>query len=299
MKRRELLKHVGVTPPLMGLSGWTDIKEILEGLDLNPFDEKNDIALNEVVSNYFDDFANEEELSIELAGELCLVNRISEDAFNSGVSTIQSTDRWKIRVKKTIETLNEYGITSIKAEWINDAWDTADTAFRYVPLLGSANELYWCACELENEQTPKKVEIFHMALLAFGIEVALFSIGAPYQMAWKSTRFVSNKTLLRLYGRGCGGACLSLAMTEIHWAIRGQVYEQISVDELDYIKKKIKQLNTEMEEIDWREGTAEEYKFEFEMDEARYESASALKEELRKRKPEEECNSWFMPDFLC
>lgn len=303
MKRREILKHAGVASPLVSLS---ELDEILDNLldDVFATSGQDDISLEEMVSDYFDRMpAGENELNaevVELASEICLVEQIPAAAFDSTVSEIQSTSRWKTRVEKTIDTLDKYGITQIESEWIDETWDTVDTAFRYVPLLGSLNELHVCSCNLKNKQTTENVESFYMAVLAFGIEVALFYIGAPFKMAWSSTRFISNRTILRLYGRGCGGVCLSLAMSEIHWAIRGQIYEQISVDKLSYIEKKLERLEAEMDEVEWRESdTNEREKFDFEFDDKNIESIDDLKENLRGMKPEDTCNNGWFPDFLC
>lgn len=300
MKRRELLRYSSISP----LFGLQQVDEILERFFEDLLGETNDVELEQLTEDYFQNLPSGENRVnpevVEFATDVCLLDEIPEQAFDSAVSEIQSTNRWKTRVGKTIDTMNEYGITSIDLVWINEVWDNVDSAFRYVPLLGSLNELHVCACDLKEAQSPEHVERFYFAVLAFGIEVALFYVGAPFKMAWSSTRFISNRTLLRLYGRGgCGGVCLSLAMSEVHWAIRGQIYDQIEVDNLEYFENKLDQLEKEMENVEWREETPSGQKFDFDLGEEEFDNLNELKTELRNMDPKETCDNTWMPEFLC
>lgn len=98
---------------------------------------------------------------------------------------------------------------------------------RCVPLLYSYNNFRTAAC-IVNEDEPETVKNFLYATLAFGFEVALWSIGAPYKVAFSGTRYIANRTFLRFAKYGCRG-CVAVAMSELHWAIRASVYH---VDEV-------------------------------------------------------------------
>ncbi|WP_411967747.1 hypothetical protein [Haloferax sp. YSSS75] len=93
-----------------------------------------------------------------------------------------------------------------------------------------------------------RFEEFAYALAAFALEVGLWWFGAPYKMAWRGTRFVSNRTLLRA-SRYLDNRLIALLMSEVHWKIREKVYDEVSADNLQSIGGEVEYVLTEFDEL--------------------------------------------------
>jgi hypothetical protein len=109
------------------------------------------------------------------------------------------------RVQFGIRILNEHQLTdAIDESMLATTRETLGKGTKYLPLLGSFDNLRRAACAVEPpDRNPEDVEDFLYATAAFGLEVVLWSIGAPYKMAWCGTRFVSNRTFFRFARHGC------------------------------------------------------------------------------------------------
>lgn len=142
----------------------------------------------------------------------------------------------------TVKILNDYNITTAvtEADIETARWDVSDYT-RYVPLVQSYMNLRETACAVHIEK-PETVRAFLFATLAFGLEVALWTTGAPYKLAWRGTRYVANRTFLRFAHHGCSG-CIAFAMSELHWAIRGTVYGVVEDDQFEFVWKQIQAMN--------------------------------------------------------
>lgn len=157
------------------------------------------------------------------------------------LNTIGETDTAARRLKFVIEALHERDLaTSIERDWVMESQAGLAPATRVVPLVGGFNNVYKAAKQLHEAQAaPSEIsqstyDQFKFALLAFGLEVALYYVGAPYKMAWTGTRFISNRTILRL-GRWVDYRIIALLMSEIHFTIRGAVYTQINNDNIESV----------------------------------------------------------------
>lgn len=175
----------------------------------------------------------------------------SMDNLDAIEETGEFADEGIRRARFGVSLLNEHGLTDVLEESMLESKERNLRKYtRYLPLLGSFNNCLEAACAV-NEDRPETIEHFLIAVVAFGIEVCLWYVGAPFKMAWRGTRFVANRTFLRLAKHGCR-TCVALAMSEIHWAIRGSVY---SVDEIaterEYIVQKIAELQKFAQQIDY------------------------------------------------
>lgn len=179
------------------------------------------------------------------ANDLCKAKKtIAQDTIEAAVEAGETSEDTIRRIRFGVRILNEYNLTNtIDESLIAKGEKNLKRSTAYIPLLGSFNHLLESACEVEvPNPEPSQIKNFLYASLAFGIEVALWSIGAPYQMAWRSTRFMSNRTLLRFARHGCRG-CVALAMSEIHWAIRASVYNHgVTGNRVEFISGKIREL---------------------------------------------------------
>jgi hypothetical protein len=149
------------------------------------------------------------------------------------------------RLDFTVQVLEDTGVT----DKLDNAWIAAKRGeigrfTQFLPLVGSAINCHAAACDVERGN-PETLESFMYAVLAFGIEVALFQIQAPYKMAWSATRFVHNRTLLRLLRHACGNRCLAFAMSEFHWEVRSRIFTNVvTADNLELLVAEAESLET-------------------------------------------------------
>ncbi|WP_353634735.1 hypothetical protein ABSL23_03585 [Halobacterium sp. NMX12-1] len=159
------------------------------------------------------------------------------------------------RLESLIEILHNNDFASYLDEaWVAKFRSNISTITRYLPILGSYNTFYHAAKKLDEAKTqnedvpPQRYDEFGFATIAFCIEVGLFYIGAPYRMAWRGTRFISNRTLLRA-GRYVDNRLIALIMSEIHYKIREQVYKSINRDRLESIWNYLSYLQGEFSDL--------------------------------------------------
>lgn len=203
--------------------------------------------LEQFVDTYFDTLratSDRPQVVTGCANELCRTTRlISRDALDTVAATGKGADEVMQQAQFGVKILNEYQLTDAIDESMVAAhrWEVSDYT-RYIPLLASFNNLRTAACKVtpENGESTKQ---FLIASLAFGIEVALWTYGTPYRMAWRGTRFVANRTFLRFAQHGCTG-CIALAMSELHWAIRASVYGDIVTENnIEFVVNQINEIN--------------------------------------------------------
>lgn len=187
---------------------------------------------------------------IECANELCRGTAfVTERELSTLVEGGELSEDIIRRVQFTVRILNELDITHAvdEAAVASSRW-TLDDVTKYVPLIGSFNRLRKAACAINPPNPdPEHLQDFLIAVIAFGIEVALWTSGAPYKMAWNGTRWISNRTFLRLTRYGCHG-CIAFAMSELHWAIRASVYGHgITESRIEFVWEKIQELDADAE----------------------------------------------------
>lgn len=155
------------------------------------------------------------------------------------------------RVRFVVRILNEQQITStIDESMVRSIEGDYDRATRFIPLVGALNNLQSAACTIEEPPEPRQVERFMYACLAFGAEVVLWHSTAPYRMAWSATRFASNRSILRYANHGCNG-CIAAVMSELHWGLRALPYNVASEDRIEFISKKVDDVQAEARDIDY------------------------------------------------
>jgi hypothetical protein len=245
MNRRSLLKDIGA----LSTAG------LLPGFDSNS-DNAHDVT--KLVTNYYRDLPADDderkEKIVDCADTLCVVRRRSKelemDALLRGLISTEETIR---RLGFGIDIFKEHGIaTTIDKARLENAQQQTTEFTQYIPLVGSFNNLLKksCAVSVDNKES---VETFLYASLAFGIECGLFYTGVPYRAAWGATRYVSNRTLLRA-GKHVGYKPVALAMSEVHWVIRGAIYEEaVTAKNTDYVVNQMAELK------DWQKREAPNY----------------------------------------
>lgn len=243
MKRRIFLKATAITP--IAASGAVTAQE-------------DSSIVDDVSDGYFDALpetkADRNSTVVECANELCSARKaVSGEAIDAVVEGGDSASDIVRRLQFGVRILNEYNISGkIDESMIEAGRRNLDDYTRYLPLVGSFNNLCNAACTVETPNPdPEAVKDFLFATAAFGLEVALWTIGAPYKMAWSGTRFIANRTFLRFARYGCRG-CIAILMSEIHWAIRASVYSHgVTENKAEFVWDQIQELKEEAEKIDY------------------------------------------------
>lgn len=242
MNRRTFLKTTAIAP--IATSGIVTAQE-------------SDVV-NAVSTGYFDALpetkVERNKTVIKCANDLCKAQKtVSEETINAVVTSGSSADKVIRRLQFGVRILNEYNLTDkVDASMIAAERRDLDDYTRYLPLVASFNNLCTAACAVDTpDPNPESVKGFLFAVTAFGMEVALWTIGTPYKMAWSGTRFIANRTFLRFARHGCRG-CIALAMSELHWAIRGSVYgEVVTESNVEFVWNQIQKMKRDAEEWDY------------------------------------------------
>ncbi len=214
--------------------------------------------LETIATEFFESLPDSEERRSEAvtscANALCEAQKtISAEVMNSVREGGATVDDFIRRLRFGVRTLNEYNITTVVEEsTLERSGQRVDKLTSYLPLLGSFNNLCDAACKVETPNpSSEQVKDFLFAAIAFGVEIGLWSIGAPYKIAFKGTRFVANKTFLRFARHGCRG-CVALAMSEIHWAIRGTIYsDAVTQNKIQFIYEQVDDLHTKSQALEY------------------------------------------------
>lgn len=217
---------------------------------------QSETDLRDVADGFFDGLTGTKEERLETiencAGNLCQAQRVSEGALDSILNGSESADDVFRRIRFGIEILNETGVTNaIDSSMLERGRRLGGKATRYIPMVRSFNQLCKDACAVRNDnQQEQAVVDFLESALAFGLEVALWSTGVPYAMSFRGTRWIANRTLLRFARHGCN-RCIAFAMSELHYALRGSVYGQISSDRIGFVISRLETLKNYASEINY------------------------------------------------
>lgn len=242
MKRRTFLKATAVTPLI------ATPETVVE----------DDAIFDTIAEGFFDALPNTKKgrntAVIECANGLCRAKKaISKKVFDAVIAGGDSAMDIVRRLQFGVRILNEYILTdTIDESMIEKGRRNLSKATRYIPLIGSFNRLCETACTVDaSEPDAEAITDFFYATIAFGIEVALWTVGAPYKMAWNGTRFIANRTFLRFARYGCRG-CIALMMGELHWAIRASIYGHgVTESKVEFVWEQIKELKEMAQEIDY------------------------------------------------
>lgn len=240
MKRRAYLKGVATSPLIGSTADVAAAEEAAPSIERQYFD-----ALGEI------DEANRADVIAGCADSLCLKIDAPSSSVEQVVNGSDHLNEQIRRIRFGARILNEQGITNaIDESMVGSVEQKVKNTTRFMPLLGSVNNLRAAACAVGDPARPAQVEEFLYAALAFGVEVTLWYTGAPYKMAWRGTRFVSNRSFLRFADHGCNG-CIALLMSELHWGLRAVPYNLASKDTVPFVKARLEDLRETAEDIDY------------------------------------------------
>jgi hypothetical protein len=240
MKRRAYLKGVAASPLIVSTADVAAAEEAAPSIERQYFD-----ALGEV------DQANRGDVITGCADSLCLEIDAPSGSVGQVVKGSDDLNEQIRRIRFGVRILNEQNVTNaIDESMVGSVEQKINNATRFMPLLGSVNNLRDAACAVDDPPQPEQVEQFLYAALAFGVEVTLWYTGAPYKMAWRGTRFVSNRSFLRFANHGCNG-CVALLMSELHWGLRAVPYNLASEDTVPFVEARLEDLRETAQEVDY------------------------------------------------
>lgn len=107
-------------------------------------------------------------------------------------------------------------------------WYKGATLTTFGGLLGAVRAVGETALALstasEESQTPVSDQLhldFTTACLAFLVELVFIYVPVNFSVAWRGTRWASNRVLYRLRTLPAGNRLLALTMSTLHWILRG------------------------------------------------------------------------------
>jgi hypothetical protein len=240
MKRRAYLKGVAASPLTVSTADVAATEEATPSIERQYFDTLGEI-----------DQANRGDVLVRCADSLCLEIDAPNGSVEQVVNSSDDLNEQIRRIRFGVRILNEQNITNtIDESMVGSAEKRIENTTRFLPLIGSVNNLRDAACSVDDPPRPEQVERFLYAALAFGVEVTLWYTGAPYKMAWRGTRFVSNRSFLRFANRGCDG-CIAFLMSELHWGLRAVPYNLASEDTVPFVKERLEDLRETAEATDY------------------------------------------------
>lgn len=141
----------------------------------------------------------------------------------------QEAHRQVSRAKHLARLLDENVEYNIPVSQINEIENYSRPVAKYMPFVSSAFNFYE-VCEqvhklskdASDEVIEEADEQFLIAALVLVSEIALLQTSVMYKTAFVGTRYVANYGLIRLRSR-VGLRSYALLLSEVHWAIRGQL----------------------------------------------------------------------------
>jgi hypothetical protein len=223
-------RTVGRRAFLMGTAGVVGGASVAVPAVATSADEWHSVDFERLVESTFaslpDDSSDLRDGLATLAGAIHQeLSPVTERAIRQAAKSVSKASSLARRTQYAIDILHNNDL----ARYLDDAWvatfrSKIGVVTRFLPLVGGFNNLYhhaevldtavennWFISGVDGE----KFENFGYSLAAFALEVGLWWFGAPFKMAWKGTRFVSNRTLLRALNY-LDNRLVALVMSEIH-----------------------------------------------------------------------------------
>lgn len=229
--RRGVLEFLSVLP----VSGMLFSQQGRAEESLPSLTEEADIDEEFYFKGFSDEFLDSERNTHEIIADISDVIievveieslEVREEEYNS---PSQEAHRQVSRAKQLARLLDENLEYNIPVSQIDEIENYSRPVAKYMPFVSSAFNFYE-ACEQVHE-LPKDAsdevieeadEQFLIAALVLVSEIALLQTSVMYKTAFVGTRYVANYGLIRLRSR-VGLRGYALLLSEVHWAIRGQL----------------------------------------------------------------------------
>jgi len=147
----------------------------------------------------------------ELASEVKSLPLINDSSDCPSVSTAVSNS---IVIMQEMAGAFGVGFRSIQFDPSN-----CDVAVKYVPIVGSYNELVMAARQF-NPNNATSVEVFYEDAFVLSSNMIIINDSVAYDMAFTSTGELNDALGLGTLRSLCGDVCYSAVLSGIHWTIR-------------------------------------------------------------------------------
>ena len=128
--------------------------------------------------------------------------------------------RQTFRAQHILAVLTEQQLVqSLTPKDIVGVRETVPNALRFLPLIGSANNVITTAAEVTKEDSEALVE-FYVAVAAFCVEVLFFQFGVGYKVAFRGTNLLATRTTFGRLLQYTSPKTYGLILSEVHWALR-------------------------------------------------------------------------------
>jgi len=192
--------------------------------------------VRDLVVGFYDDMdqnrSERREMLIKQATKICEKDRAFDSRLNTSMlqNTSSETEKTVRRAHFAAQITNEMN-SDVPVKPFGEVRDRYSEVAKYAPLLGSYNQLASRSCDVSRNSSDENIQEFQIAVVMFGVDAMLVSTGAFYQPAFAGTRFITNggsqRGLYRLR-YVCGDRCWALAMSEVHFALRGSMQTLVS-----------------------------------------------------------------------
>lgn len=177
---------------------------------------------------------------------------------NEGFSSVGVAEDLLRRTEFVIQILHNHHVGNYLDEaWIASTRSRFKIVTRFLPMVTSYNNLYRSARHLDrivehahslSVVSDEVFEDFTYSIATFALELGLWTVGTPYKMAWVGTRFISNRTLLRML-HYLDNRLVALLMSEIHWKIREAIYANISANHIEATAEEVTYILGKFDEL--------------------------------------------------
>lgn len=196
--------------------------------------------------------------SVDIADTTCETCDVVQDLTGVAkeVSNLEGEfTRQTFRAQHVLAILVEKGVVrTFDPDDIVAVRESLPTGIRFLPLIGSANNVVETACVVD-ESEPDTVIDFYLAVAAFCVEVAFFQFGIGYKLAFRGTNVLATSSTFARLHRYTGSKTYGLVLSEIHWALREGISKGagvVAANTLVFARNMTQKLNEEQ-----RDGTVE------------------------------------------
>jgi hypothetical protein len=195
------------------------------------------VRAEDLATSFFEDLPENKterrQTGFEAANATCAIYRDAESITDTREisETGGLTKEAGRRISFASQIANEQFSEEIPTHTPKSLRQTTKDATNYVPLVSSYQAMSESACRATEERTDEALKDYYTATLVFGVDTMLVSTGAFYEPAFAGTRLVTNHaSQIGLYRLRylIGNRGWALAMSEVHWALRGSMLNTVS-----------------------------------------------------------------------
>lgn len=206
----------------------SDARSVPEGIENVNLSDQQREQVHTTMADFYEKLPDEQserrETVIDVAERICGNYTDFEESVDVAAVADGDIQRARHNIRRAdfaVQMINEHFTDNIDRSALTKLRSGSADAARYAPLYASYNQMAEDACRVERTQNDQAIEDFQTSALYFGVEMALIQSGVFYKPAFGTTRAISNNLALSRIRFLCGDRCYALALSEIHWGLRG------------------------------------------------------------------------------